>query len=121
MDASGEDRISSLPEVILSHILSLLPTKYAVATSVLSTQWKYRWTSITNVDFNDQLFYSKTERRYPLNQTRVPILLSCPSLKILHLGWVTFSGETSTEEEEEENEEEEEEEVDDDDDDKGGK
>ncbi|KAK3024283.1 hypothetical protein RJ639_043145 [Escallonia herrerae] len=35
-----EDRISNLPESIMSHILSFLPTKYAVATTILSTKWK---------------------------------------------------------------------------------
>lgn len=39
-DSSGIDRISNLPNEILCHILSFLPTKYAVATSILSTKWK---------------------------------------------------------------------------------
>lgn len=35
------DRISSLPEDVLSHILSLMPNNFAVQTSILSTRWKY--------------------------------------------------------------------------------
>ncbi|KAF9589581.1 hypothetical protein IFM89_025864 [Coptis chinensis] len=35
----GGDRISFLPEGIIHCILSFLPTKYAVGTSVLSTRW----------------------------------------------------------------------------------
>ncbi|KAI9076742.1 hypothetical protein K1719_041325 [Acacia pycnantha] len=47
-DRNHKVRISSseLPEKVLSHILSFLPTKEAVRTSVLSKRWEYIWTSI---------------------------------------------------------------------------
>ncbi|XP_059671124.1 F-box/FBD/LRR-repeat protein At5g56420-like, partial [Cornus florida] len=51
----GKDKISNLPSSLIGQILSFLPTKDAVKTSVLSTQWKYHWTSITNFDFDDWL------------------------------------------------------------------
>jgi len=35
-----EDRLSDLPDPILHHILSLLDTKEAFQTSILSTRWK---------------------------------------------------------------------------------
>ncbi|KAF3506894.1 hypothetical protein F2Q69_00000110 [Brassica cretica] len=37
---NGVDLISSLPDVILQHIFSQIPTKYAIRTSVLSKRWK---------------------------------------------------------------------------------
>lgn len=52
---STEDRISCLPNAILCHILSFLPTKYAVATCVLSSTWKLVWTSLPNLCFDDRL------------------------------------------------------------------
>ncbi|KAJ4706767.1 F-box protein [Melia azedarach] len=50
-----EDRFSGLPDPILRHILSFLPTKDAVATSILSSRWKLVWTSLTNLCFDDRL------------------------------------------------------------------
>ncbi|KAF9587313.1 hypothetical protein IFM89_001037 [Coptis chinensis] len=52
------DRISCLPDNILHHILSFLPTKYAVGSSVLSTKWKYLWTSVPKLELSDSLLYS---------------------------------------------------------------
>lgn len=45
------DRISNLPDAILSHILSFLGTNEAVRTSVLSTKWRYRFSLLSNLDF----------------------------------------------------------------------
>ncbi|KAF5201513.1 Fbd-associated f-box protein, partial [Thalictrum thalictroides] len=50
-----EDRISCLPDCILHHILSFLPTHYAVGTSLLSKRWKYLWTGISRLDFDEFL------------------------------------------------------------------
>ncbi|KAK9269655.1 hypothetical protein L1049_001433 [Liquidambar formosana] len=66
----GEDRISNLPDSVLHHILSFLPTKYAVGTCILSKRWQFMWTSISNIDFCDFMFYS-CEKKYsfPLETT----------------------------------------------------
>lgn len=45
----AEDKITNLPENLISHILSFLPTNCAVATNILFTQWKWMWTSLTNL------------------------------------------------------------------------
>ena len=46
-----EDRISELPESVLSRILSRLPIEDAVRTSV--DKWEYKWTSIYNLTFDE--------------------------------------------------------------------
>src|SRR5690349_5021464 len=47
-----EDRISNLPDSVVCHILSRLQTRDAVATSVLSRNWRYKWTSIYDIDLD---------------------------------------------------------------------
>uniref|UniRef100_A0A453NAJ5 F-box domain-containing protein n=1 Tax=Aegilops tauschii subsp. strangulata TaxID=200361 RepID=A0A453NAJ5_AEGTS len=43
---TSEDRISELPDVLLHHVLSLLPVHEAVQTSVLARRWRYLWKHI---------------------------------------------------------------------------
>lgn len=56
MTSSTEDRISSLPDALICHILSFLPTKLAVATSILSKQWTPHWKSVLTLNFGDENF-----------------------------------------------------------------
>ncbi|XP_050111382.1 F-box/LRR-repeat protein At3g59190-like [Malus sylvestris] len=49
-----KDRISQLPEPVLCRMLSLIPTKYAVRTSVLSKRWKNVWAFVPNIDLDDE-------------------------------------------------------------------
>ncbi|KAK6228732.1 hypothetical protein SCA6_001072 [Theobroma cacao] len=51
-----EDRISKLPDDLLLKIMSLLNTKQAVQTCVLSKRWKPLWQSLPNLDFNFDTF-----------------------------------------------------------------
>ncbi|WVZ01576.1 hypothetical protein V8G54_027645 [Vigna mungo] len=55
---NDEDTMSKLPEPLISRILSFLPTKDAVRTSVLSKKWLFCWTFITRLDLDDTDFYS---------------------------------------------------------------
>ncbi|XP_028944870.1 F-box/LRR-repeat protein At4g14103-like isoform X1 [Malus domestica] len=50
VQAMVTDRISELPKELLHDILSLLPAKYVVRTSVLSTKWENIWASVPNLD-----------------------------------------------------------------------
>lgn len=46
-----KDMISNMPDAILHYILSLLSTKEAVRTSILSPKWRYSWTQLSVFEF----------------------------------------------------------------------
>lgn len=60
----GVDRISDLPDAIVCHILSFLPTIYAVLTSLVSRRWANLWKSLPNLDFDNQDFPAKLTDRF---------------------------------------------------------
>ncbi|XP_027193539.1 F-box/FBD/LRR-repeat protein At4g26340-like isoform X1 [Cicer arietinum] len=47
------DRISSLPDSVLCHILSFLTAKTCVATSLLSRRWRHVWENIQVLEFRE--------------------------------------------------------------------
>ncbi|KNA08447.1 hypothetical protein SOVF_162580 [Spinacia oleracea] len=55
------DYISSLPNAIISYILSYLPTKTAVSTSILSKRWQYVWPDVPALDFSEMPDYLSHE------------------------------------------------------------
>ncbi|CAI9110410.1 OLC1v1010421C2 [Oldenlandia corymbosa var. corymbosa] len=56
--ANPVDGISELPDSILCYILSFIPTKFVVGTSVLSKRWKSMWTGVNTLDFDDDLLHN---------------------------------------------------------------
>ncbi|XP_042405152.1 F-box/LRR-repeat protein 25-like [Zingiber officinale] len=50
--SEGEDYLSNLPDELLHHILSFLPTIDSIRTSVLARRWRRVWTSVPVVDFS---------------------------------------------------------------------
>ncbi|CAM8912832.1 unnamed protein product [Rhodiola kirilowii] len=51
----GDDLLSDLPHSIIESILMRMPIRDAVKTSVLSSKWRYRWTKITHLVFDDNM------------------------------------------------------------------
>ncbi|OMO71439.1 hypothetical protein COLO4_28254 [Corchorus olitorius] len=56
----GTDRISNLPDGIRCRILSLLPTDVAVRTSILSTKWRYLFSSLSGLDIDFRFINPQT-------------------------------------------------------------
>ncbi|XP_031386556.1 F-box/FBD/LRR-repeat protein At1g13570 isoform X5 [Punica granatum] len=48
-----DDRLSDLPPNIVESILTRLPIREAVKTSILSRSWRYKWASLTKLVFDD--------------------------------------------------------------------
>ncbi|PIA57988.1 hypothetical protein AQUCO_00500132v1 [Aquilegia coerulea] len=60
------DKLSSLPEPILHHILSFLDMKHVVQTSILSTRWRYLWVSLPFLSFDHAVFLRCLESCSPI-------------------------------------------------------
>lgn len=50
------DRISNVPPGIIEIILCLMPTQEAVRTSILSREWRYRWSKLPKLVFKEEKF-----------------------------------------------------------------
>ncbi|XP_076897412.1 F-box/FBD/LRR-repeat protein At1g13570-like [Bidens hawaiensis] len=58
-----EDFISRMPDNVVTNILDRLPLQDAVRTDVLSKTWRFKWTMLSQLVFDDNFFeyLSKTE------------------------------------------------------------
>ncbi|KAK3011031.1 hypothetical protein RJ639_011935 [Escallonia herrerae] len=53
-----EDRLSSLPDSVIHHILSFIDIKYAVQMSRVSPRYRHLWKSLAALNFDSKLFRS---------------------------------------------------------------
>ncbi|KAJ0639582.1 putative F-box-like domain superfamily protein [Helianthus annuus] len=62
------DRISTLPQPILETILCLLSTEEAARTSILSREWRYKWTTIPTLKFKLDKRTIKEEKKMVVSE-----------------------------------------------------
>ncbi|KAJ0667130.1 putative FBD domain, leucine-rich repeat domain superfamily, F-box-like domain superfamily [Helianthus annuus] len=55
------DRLTTLPQTIIEIILCLLPIEEAARTSVLSREWRYKWTTIPKLEFDESTVETSTK------------------------------------------------------------
>ncbi|GAU30177.1 hypothetical protein TSUD_311280 [Trifolium subterraneum] len=79
-----EDIISILPDSILCHVLSFLPTKLSATTSILSKRWKPLWLSLLHLDFDVQNFKDFNTFRHVVYSVMLSREVTLP-IKSLHL------------------------------------
>ncbi|KAJ0824569.1 putative F-box domain-containing protein [Helianthus annuus] len=57
MNVEDEDRLSGLPDELIDKILSFIGIKQAIQTSVLSSRWRFIWTSMPYLNFSRDDFH----------------------------------------------------------------
>ncbi|CAH1416818.1 unnamed protein product [Lactuca virosa] len=53
--SQNSDRISALPQDTIEKILTHMPLRHAIRTSILSKKWRYCWTRILELVFDEKL------------------------------------------------------------------
>ncbi|GMP58370.1 hypothetical protein CsSME_00022062 [Camellia sinensis var. sinensis] len=77
---STSDIISNLPESIKATVLVCLPIQDAVRTSVLSTKWRYIWTKLPQLVFDDN-FCGESARK-----SKTELMMTIYQVLLLHRG-----------------------------------
>ncbi|KAM0047749.1 putative F-box domain-containing protein [Helianthus debilis subsp. tardiflorus] len=77
-ESLNSDITNTLPQNIIENILSLIPLRDALRTSVLSKKWRYIWRSMPKLVFTDNLViahYPRTMQKYKLVNAIFHVLL----------------------------------------------
>ncbi|KAL0322965.1 UNVERIFIED_CONTAM: FBD-associated F-box protein [Sesamum angustifolium] len=70
----SNDRISNLPCDIIDNILTYLPLREVVRTSILSREWRYKWVTMPYLVF-DEIFQQSLREKYSIESIIYQILL----------------------------------------------
>ncbi|KAJ0462211.1 F-box/FBD/LRR-repeat protein At1g13570-like [Helianthus annuus] len=58
-----QDFISNMPDNVVTNILDRLPLQHAVRTSILSRNWRFKWTTLTQLVFDEKFFEYLTKTK----------------------------------------------------------
>ncbi|CAN8253410.1 unnamed protein product [Cochlearia groenlandica] len=81
------DRINGLSDELLIKILSYVPTKIAVTTSILSKRWQFLWTWLPNIEYDDEDSDIIDMRKYLHSIDKNLLLHRSPIIESLHLSF----------------------------------
>ncbi|XP_050204658.1 F-box/FBD/LRR-repeat protein At1g13570-like [Mercurialis annua] len=84
-NSSRSDIISNLPSNIIDNILSCLPIQEAVATSILSKEWRFKWRYLSKLVF-DKAFYWTSIKRSTGNPSNNLFFLNMYRVLLVHHG-----------------------------------
>ncbi|KAI7736650.1 hypothetical protein M8C21_028455, partial [Ambrosia artemisiifolia] len=84
--AQRVDIITTLPQAIIETILCLLPIEEAARTSVLSKEWRYKWTTLPKLEFyeDDVKLLSGTSSISDLESARKNMDTRCKLFYTIH-------------------------------------
>lgn len=77
------DLISELPDELLLRILSLLPAQDVASMMLLSKRWRFLWTSVPRLEYDDS-YQSIEYRRFSCFVDRFLFLHEAPVIETLH-------------------------------------
>jgi len=81
------DFISNMPDIVITNILDRLPTRDAISTSILSRDWRFKWTLLSRLVFDKHLYEylstTKHGRHYQRIISRLLPNLRCDIIKFV--------------------------------------
>ncbi|KAM0047820.1 putative F-box domain, leucine-rich repeat domain superfamily, F-box-like domain superfamily [Helianthus debilis subsp. tardiflorus] len=66
-----QDFISDMPDIVITNILDRLPLQDAVRTGVLSRNWRFKWTMLSQLVFDDDFFKYLSKTQGKNNHVRI--------------------------------------------------
>lgn len=86
-NVESSSRLSDLPDEILQKILSNLPTKEAVATTVLSKRWENQWMNISKIDLKFDESAPEKRQRFIEFMDKLLVICDISKLKMFSLSF----------------------------------
>ncbi|KAJ0445011.1 putative F-box domain, leucine-rich repeat domain superfamily, F-box-like domain superfamily [Helianthus annuus] len=69
--SAPQDFISNMPDNVVTNILDRLPLRDAVRTSILSRNWRFKWTTLSRLEITASLFWYLAQKTYKNYHVRV--------------------------------------------------